>query len=84
MVSPQAERHVPTLLSPILLAALAAAVLAGPASQAEEPGLAPPRAVFSSVVHDAGPVERGELITHEFTFRNSGGSDLIILSTKAG
>lgn len=84
MPSPQSDRHVPILLAPILLVTLVAAGLTGPAGPAEEPGQAPPKAVFTSLVHDAGQVERGELVTHEFTFRNSGGSDLVILSTKAG
>jgi hypothetical protein len=45
---------------------------------------APPRMVLSNTTHDAGQVERGEMVTHRFTFRNTGGSDLVILSTKAG
>jgi len=44
----------------------------------------PPRMVFGSVIHNAGNVDRGEMINHTFTFRNTGGSDLVILSTKAG
>lgn len=44
----------------------------------------PPRMVLSKMTHNAGRVERGEMITHRFTFRNTGGSDLVILSTKAG
>ncbi len=44
----------------------------------------PPKISFTTTTYDAGQVERGEVITHQFTFRNIGGSDLVILSTKAG
>jgi hypothetical protein len=63
----------------ISMAWLPATVLA----EGEEEAAAP-RMVFSSVTHNAGQVERGAMITHQFTFRNTGGSDLVILSTKAG
>jgi hypothetical protein len=46
--------------------------------------VAPPHMALAKMTHDAGRVERGEMITHRFTFRNTGGSDLVILSTKAG
>lgn len=66
-----------------LLAVLLSVTWLSSPSVAEEEA-APPRMVFSSVTHDAGQVERGAMISHQFTFRNTGGSDLVILSTKAG
>jgi hypothetical protein len=85
-------RRLPLLTMAVMLAVLSGAI--GPLvfpGRAEaippEDGtaeVAPPRMVFPSVTWDAGLVERGALITHEFTFRNTGGSDLVILSTKAG
>lgn len=51
-----------------------------PAAEVPEP----PRMVLATITHNAGQVERGEMISHTFTFRNTGGSDLVILSTKAG
>jgi hypothetical protein len=62
----------------------APAVPAAPAGEAGEPAAAPPRIVFDSLSYNAGTVEKGEKVTHTFTFRNEGGSELVILSTKAG
>ncbi len=82
----------PTLVG--LLAALISLVLPGitpevtahpqEGEQSTVNETAPPRMVLSKMTYDAGHVERGEMITHRFTFRNTGGSDLVILSTKAG
>jgi hypothetical protein len=64
------------------LAGLACLLFTMPLQAETEPD--PPRLVLGSHIYDAGPVERGDQITHTFTFRNTGGSDLLILSTKAG
>jgi len=88
-------RRVTALFTAGLLAALVSLavplgitppVTAGPQESDQPPveETSPPRMVLSKMTHNAGRVERGEMITHRFTFRNAGGSDLMILSTKAG
>jgi len=84
MAQSREKRLVPTTLAGFLLALLAGAAFTIAAAQDREPDPAPPQMALTSPIHDAGHVERGEMITHEFTFRNTGGSDLVILSTKAG
>lgn len=48
------------------------------------PAAAPPKIAFDSLSFNAGTVEKGEKVTHTFTFRNEGESELVILSAKAG
>jgi hypothetical protein len=48
---------------------LAAAVLAQPAK---------PRAVFKETSHDLGKVKQGDVVSHEFAFKNAGGAPLVI------
>lgn len=49
--------------------ALAAAALAQPAK---------PRAVFKETTHDFGQVKQGDVVSHEFVFKNDGGAPLVI------
>lgn len=53
----------------------AAAVLLAAAGWAQA---AKPRAVFKETTHDFGKVKQGDVVTHEFAFKNEGGSPLIV------
>lgn len=74
------------MLISLAVPGIASSVMAGPLDGEQPPAeeTAPPQMVLSKMTYNAGLVERGEMITHRFTFRNTGGSDLVILSTKAG
>ena len=37
-----------------------------------------PRAVFNETTHDFGTVKQGDVVTHEFTFKNAGNAPLVI------
>jgi len=37
-----------------------------------------PRAVFKATSHDFGKVKQGDVVTHEFAFKNEGGAPLVI------
>ncbi|NTU51659.1 MAG: DUF1573 domain-containing protein [Candidatus Aminicenantes bacterium] len=54
------------------LAILAVLALAAPA-QAKKP-----RAVFKAMSHDFGKVKQGDVVSHEFTFRNEGDAPLVV------
>lgn len=58
--------------APALVAAALAFAAAAPA-QAKKP-----RAVFKSTAHDFGKIKQGDVVTHEFTFRNEGGAPLVV------
>ena len=55
---------------------LAAAVLGGVAAMSA--GAGGPRAVFKATNHDFGKVKQGEVVTHEFVFKNAGDAPLIV------
>jgi len=42
-----------------------------------------PRMVFDKKEHDFGVLKPGEIVNHEFTFKNTGGGDLLLHKTKA-
>jgi hypothetical protein len=44
---------------------------------------AAPRMFFEKKEHDFGILKPGEIVNHEFTFTNTGGSDLLLHKTKA-
>jgi len=54
------------------------AVLALVAAAAVQAQGSKPRAVFKSTSHDFGKVKQGDVVTHEFAFRNEGGAPLVI------
>lgn len=37
-----------------------------------------PRAVFKETTHDFGKVKQGDVVTHEFVFKNEGGAPLVV------
>jgi len=39
---------------------------------------AKPRAVFKETTHDLGKIKQGDVVSHEFVFRNEGGAPLVI------
>ncbi len=53
----------------------AAAVLLASVVLAQGPK---PRAVFKATSHDFGKVKQGDVVSHEFVFRNEGGAPLVI------
>jgi len=53
----------------------AAAVLLASAALAQP---AKPRAVFKATVHDFGTVKQGDVVNHEFVFKNDGGATLVV------
>ncbi len=53
----------------------AAAVLLSAAAWAQA---SKPRAVFKETTHDFGKVKQGDVVTHEFVFKNEGGAPLIV------
>ena len=53
----------------------AAAVLLAAAAWAQP---AKPRAVFKETTHDFGQVKQGDVVTHEFVFKNAGGAPLLV------
>lgn len=64
-------------------AALCAALLvAGAVAAAEPDGAGKPVAVFPSVEHDFGAVDRGETLEYQFVVRNEGDAPLEILAAK--
>jgi hypothetical protein len=74
-------------IAPIHLLALllALAALASPAATAQEEDPAAgdrPVAVFPSLAHNFGEVDRGDSLTHAFIVRNEGNVPLEILSAK--
>ncbi len=54
--------------------ALAAVILAAPALAQG----AKPRAVFKETTHDFGKVKQGDVVSHEFVFKNEGNAPLVI------
>jgi hypothetical protein len=52
-----------------------AAVLLAAAAWAQP---AKPRAVFKETTHDFGQVKQGDVVTHEFVFKNAGGAPLLV------
>jgi hypothetical protein len=54
--------------------ALAAVILAAPALAQG----AKPRAVFKETTHDFGQVKQGDVVSHEFVFKNEGNAPLVI------
>lgn len=44
----------------------------------------PPKAVFTETKHTFGEVQRGEVLTHTFTVKNEGKSDLLISKVSPG
>ncbi len=66
------QRNLRRLAAPLsILAALALA--AGAPAQARKP-----RADFKATSHDFGKVKQGDVVTHEFTFRNEGSAPLVV------
>jgi hypothetical protein len=54
--------------------AVAAVLLAAPAwAQGQKP-----RAVFKETTHDFGKVKQGDVVSHEFVFKNEGGAPLVV------
>ncbi|MGZ5487442.1 MAG: DUF1573 domain-containing protein [Candidatus Aminicenantales bacterium] len=53
----------------------AAAVLLAAAAWAQAPK---PRAVFKETSHDFGKVKQGDVVSHEFVFKNEGGAPLLV------
>ena len=53
----------------------AAAVLLSAAAWAQA---SKPRAVFKETTHDFGKIKQGDVVTHEFVFKNEGGAPLIV------
>jgi len=56
-----------------VIAAAAAFLAASAGAQA-----AKPRAVFKETSHDFGKVKQGEVVSHEFVFKNEGGAPLVV------
>jgi len=56
-----------------VIAAAAAFLAASAGAQA-----AKPRAVFKATSHDFGKVKQGEVVSHEFVFKNEGGAPLVV------
>ena len=56
-----------------LISAAALLLALGAAAQAGKP-----RAVYDETIHDFGKIKQGEVVTHEFVFRNEGQADLVI------
>ncbi len=66
-------RHRTTWRSGAVIAA--AAVLLAAAAWAQTPK---PRAVFKETTHDFGKIKQGDVVTHEFVFKNAGGAPLLV------
>lgn len=60
------------LVAPVLIVAALALVAAAPAQGQK------PRAVFQATAHDFGKVKQGDVVIHEFTFRNEGDAPLVV------
>ena len=60
------------LVAPVLIVA-ALALAAAALAQGQKP-----RAVFKATAHDFGKIKQGDVVSHEFTFRNEGGAPLVI------
>jgi hypothetical protein len=60
------------LAAPLAILAVLALAAAAPA-QAKKP-----RAVFKAMSHDFGKVKQGDVVSHEFTFRNEGDAPLVV------
>jgi hypothetical protein len=60
------------LIAPALILAVLALAAAAPGQAGK------PRAVFKATAHDFGKVKQGDVVTHEFTFRNEGGAPLVV------
>ncbi|HPW16764.1 MAG TPA: DUF1573 domain-containing protein [Candidatus Aminicenantes bacterium] len=60
-------------------AVLAAAVLLAAAGLAQG---GKPKAVFKAVSHDFGQVKQGDVVSHEFVFKNEGGAPLVVESVE--
>jgi len=60
------------LAAPLAILAVFALAAAAPA-QAKKP-----RAVFKAMSHDFGKVKQGDVVSHEFTFRNEGDAPLVV------
>ena len=50
---------------------------------AHQPFISSPAFLWNETTHDFGRIKQGVPVSHEFTFTNSGGSDLIITSVNA-
>ena len=66
----------------ILIAGLIAAV--NPTASQANPATAKPILEIASPRHDAGTHWEGEVVSHTFKVKNSGGEELRILSVKPG
>jgi hypothetical protein len=60
------------LAAPVLIVAALAFAAAAPAQGTK------PRAVFKATSHDFGKVKQGDVVSHDFTFRNEGGAPLVV------
>jgi hypothetical protein len=67
---PMTARTAKRLIAPALI--LAALALAASAQGQK------PRAAFKATAHDFGKVKQGDVVSHEFTFRNEGGAPLVV------
>jgi hypothetical protein len=68
-MSPRAFRRLGAVIVPITVLIFASGVLA----QAKKP-----RAVFESTAQNFGKVKQGDVLTHEFVFKNEGNATLVI------
>jgi hypothetical protein len=69
---PMNARALRRLAAPLAILAVFALAAAAPA-QARKP-----RAVFKATAHDFGKVKQGDVVSHEFTFRNEGDEPLVV------
>jgi len=66
------QRTIRRLVAPLSILAAFALAMGAPA-QARKP-----RADFKATAHDFGKVKQGDVVTHEFTFRNEGSAPLVV------